>query len=58
MEEDVTEALADSAGLGVELGAMSDNVVESLNAILKKAYNEHTARGDAGGQVIRKGRGR
>ena len=49
LEEDVTEALANAAGLGLGLGAVSANVVESLNAILKKAHNDHTARGGGGG---------
>ena len=44
--------------LGVGLGAVCADVVESLNAILKRAYNDHTARGwggDAGGHIPRKG---
>ena len=45
LEEDVTKALAHAAGLGVGLGAVSADVVQSLNAILKKAYNDQTARG-------------
>ena len=32
-------------GLGVRSGAVCADVVESLNAILKRAYNDHTARG-------------
>ena len=35
-------------GLG-SLGAGCANVVESLNAILNRAYNDHTARGGGGG---------
>ena len=48
-EEDVTTAVANAARLGVGLGAVCANVVESLNAILKRAYNDHTARGGGGG---------
>ena len=35
--------------LGVGLGAACADVVESPNAILKRAYNDHTARGGGGG---------
>ena len=45
LEEDVTLAVANAARLGVGLGAVCADVVESLNAILKRAYNDHTARG-------------
>ena len=45
LEEDVTLAVANAARLGVGLGAVCADVVESLNAILKRAYNNHTARG-------------
>ena len=48
------------ASLGVGVGAVCADVVESLNAISKRAYNDHTARGggggDAGGHIPRKGR--
>ena len=44
LEEDVTLAVANAAWLGVGLGAVCADVVESLNAILKRAYNDHTAR--------------
>ena len=37
LEEDVTEAVADARRLGVGLGAVCADVVESLNAILKRA---------------------
>ena len=39
---------------------MCADIVESLNAILKRAYNDHTARmgGNAGGNGITTGRGR
>ena len=40
------------------LGVVSPDVVESLNAILKKAYSDHTARGGGMPGAIRKGRGR
>ena len=49
LEEDVTTAVANAARLGVGLGAVCADVVESLNAILKRAYNDHTARGGGGG---------
>ena len=45
LEEDVTLGVANAARLGVVLGAVCDDVVESLNAILKQAYNDHTACG-------------
>ena len=44
LEEDVTLVVADTARLGVGLGAVCADVVESLNAILKRTYNDHTAR--------------
>ena len=44
-EEDVTTAVANAARLGVGLGAVCVDVVESPNAILKRAYDDHTARG-------------
>ena len=44
LEEDVTTAMANAARLGVGLGAVCDDVLESLNAILKRSYNDHTAR--------------
>ena len=40
----MTTAVANAPRLGVGLGACVD-VVESLKAILKWAYNDHTARG-------------
>ena len=45
LEEDVTLAVANAARLGVGLAAVCADVVESLNAILKRAYNDHTTRG-------------
>ena len=45
LEEDVTLAVANVARLGVGLGMVCADVVESLNAILKRANNDHTARG-------------
>ena len=48
LEEDVTLAVANAARLGVCLGAVCAHVVESLNAILKWAYNDHTARARGG----------
>ena len=59
LEEDVTEAVANARRLGVGLGAVCADVVESLNAILKRAYNDHSGRGggDAGGNPSRAGGG-
>ena len=37
LEEDVTTAMANAARLGVGLGAVCADVIESLNAILKRA---------------------
>ena len=52
LEEDVTSAVANAARLGVGLGTVCTDVVESLSAILKRAYNDHTARrGGGGGQM-------
>ena len=45
LEEDGTLAVANAARLGIRLRAVCADVVESLNAILKLAYNDHTARG-------------
>ena len=45
LEEDVTTAVPDAVRLGVGLGAVCADVVESLNAILKRAYNDHTVWG-------------
>ena len=54
-------AVVNAARLGVGLGAVCADVVESLNAILKRAYNDHTSRGggggDAGGHIPGKGGG-
>ena len=60
LKQDVTTAVANAVRLGVRLGAVCANVVESLNAISKRAYNDHRARGgggDAGGHIPRKGGG-
>ena len=51
LEEDVTEAVANARRLGVGLGAVCADVVESLNAILKRAYNDHSGRGGGGGRM-------
>ena len=48
LEEDVTEAVANARRLGVGLGAVCVDVVESLDAILKRAYNDHSGRGGGG----------
>ena len=61
LEEDVTLAVGNTAELGVGLGAVCADVVESLNTILKRAYNDHRARGGGGGCRGRRhyhGRGR
>ena len=57
VEEDVTTKLANAARLGVGLGAVCADAVENLNGMLKRAYNDHTASGDAGGHIPRKGGG-
>ena len=59
LEDDVTEAVANACRLGVGLGAVCADVVESLNSILKRAYNDHSGRGggDAGGSPTRTGGG-
>ena len=51
LEEDVTLGVANAARLGVGLGRVCVDVVESLNAILKGAYNDHTVRGGGGGRM-------
>ena len=48
LEEDVTLAVANAARLRVGLGAVCADVVESQNAILKRGYNDHMARGGGG----------
>ena len=48
LEEDVTEAVANARRLGIGLGAVCADVVESLNAILKRAYNDHSGVGGGG----------
>ena len=48
LEEDVTTVVANTAPLGVRLGAMCADVVESLNAILKRTNDDHMARGRRG----------
>ena len=50
--------LAYAVRLGVGLGAVCADVVESLNAILKRAYNDHTARGGGGCRGLRHWNGR
>ena len=45
----MTTAVANAARLGVGLRAVCADVVESLNAILKRAYNNRTASGGGGG---------
>ena len=59
LEVDVTEAVANARRLGVGLGAVCADVVESLKAILKRAYNDHLGRGGGcRGQPNSNGRGR
>ena len=48
MEEDVTEGGANARRLGVGLGAVCTDVVERLNAILKRAYNDDSGREGGG----------
>ena len=45
LKDDVTTAVANATRLGVGLGAVCAHVVDNLNAILKRAYNEHNAWG-------------
>ena len=51
LEEDVTEAVVNARRLGVGLGAVCADVVESLNAISKRAYNDHSRPGGGGGDA-------
>ena len=57
VEEDVTAAVANAAHVGVGYGALCMDVVESLNAIWKRAYSDYMARGggNAGGNIARPG---
>ena len=48
LEEDGTEAVANARRFGVGLGAVCADVVESLNGIIKRAYNDHSGRGWGG----------
>ena len=48
LEEDVIKAVANAHHLGVGLGAVCSDVVESLNTILKRAYNDHSGGGGGG----------
>ena len=50
LEVDVTLVVANAARLGVGLGAVCADVVESLAAILKRAYND-TRPGPGGGGI-------
>ena len=61
LEQYVTEAVANARRLGVGLGAVCADVVESLNTILKRVYNDHWGWGGGGGcrgQPNSNGRGR
>ena len=59
LEEDVIEAVANARRLGVGLGAVCADGIESLNVILKRADNDHSGRGwgDTGGNRTRTGGG-
>ena len=59
LEEDVTTAVANAARLGVGLGAVCADVVESPNAILNRSatITRPGGGGDAGGHIPRKGGG-
>ena len=50
-EEDVTTLVANAAHLEVGLGAVCADVVESLNAILKRTFNDHMAGGGMPGAI-------
>ena len=52
LEEDVPLAVSNAARFGVGLGAVCADVVESLNANLKRAYNDRTARGGGGAMAL------
>ena len=45
LEEDVTTVVANVAPVQLGFGVVCADVVESLNALLKGAYKDHTARG-------------
>ena len=58
LEWDVTLAMANAARPGVGLGAVCGDVVERVNTVLKRAYNDHTARGRGGCRGLRHWNGR
>ena len=52
LEEDCDTILKSAHACGVGLAAMSGDIVESLNYILKKGYNGHSARGGGAGKSV------
>ena len=54
----MTLAVANAACLGVGLGTVCVDVVESLNPILKRADNDHMARGGGERRGLRHPNGR
>ena len=50
LEEDCDAMMESADACGVELAAVSGDVVESVNYILKKGYNGHSARGGGAGK--------
>ena len=51
LEEDCHTMLESANACGVGLAAMSGDVVESTNLILKKGYNGHSSRGGGAGKI-------
>ena len=50
LEEDCDTMLESAGACGVGLAAVSEDVVESTNYILKKGYNMHSSRGGGAGK--------
>ena len=48
LEDDVTKAVDNARRLEVGLGTVCADVVQSLNPILQRAYNDHSGRGGGG----------
>ena len=55
-EDGMTTVVCNAVRLGVGFDMVCADVVESLNDIHQRSYNDHTAR-NAGGNIIRTGRG-